>query len=156
MPPAPRWGRLIPGAGPAGAADGREADVDDEGARGRAHDAATRGVLVQRLAEALGGRSGVAAVFGEPVQRGEITVVPVARTRWGVGGGEGGAGPSRDAGGEGTGAGGGATSTPVGYIEITAEGARFVRIGRSPLPAILIAGGVAAWLIGRGVRGLLG
>jgi hypothetical protein len=35
--------------------------------------------LVGRLLEAAGGRAGSHAVFGTPVDRGSVTVIPVAR-----------------------------------------------------------------------------
>jgi hypothetical protein len=43
--------------------------------------------LLERLAELVGARAGVQAVFGEPVRDGDLTVIPVARVRWVFGGG---------------------------------------------------------------------
>jgi hypothetical protein len=43
--------------------------------------------LLERLAERIGGRAKAEAVFGAPVQHGEVTVIPVARVRWGLGAG---------------------------------------------------------------------
>ena len=54
--------------------------VAEEGSAGR---------FLEWLAERIGARAGVTAVFGEPIERGDITVIPVARVRWGFGGGEG-------------------------------------------------------------------
>ena len=47
--------------------------------------------LLERLMDRTGGRVGVQTVFGDAIQRGELTVVPVARARWffGAGGGSG-------------------------------------------------------------------
>ena len=42
-----------------------------------------------RLAERLGASASASSVFGEPVERDGVTVIPVARVRWGVGGGSG-------------------------------------------------------------------
>ena len=41
--------------------------------------------LVERLAEA----GGVGSVYGDPVEHGDRTVIPVARVAWGFGGGGG-------------------------------------------------------------------
>lgn len=82
--------------------------------------------LFEKLAGKLGDSARAAAVFGEPVEREGLTIIPVARARWGLGGGSGG-GRRADGGGlgGGLGGGGGATVTPVGYIEIRGDGARF-------------------------------
>src|SRR5690606_34414305 len=54
------------------------------------------------LAERVGTTARVETVFGEPVERDGVTVIPVARARWGFGGGTG-----ARSGEEGEGAGGG-------------------------------------------------
>src|SRR5215212_9113778 len=82
------------------------------------------GGLIERMAERLGGAATARAVFGEPVERDGVTVIPVARVRWGFGGG-GGAGEGKDGPGAGEGGGGGVMASPAGYIEITASGATF-------------------------------
>ena len=64
-------------------------------------------------------------VFGEPTQRDDVTVIPVATLRFGFGGG-GGSDPAKGQNGEGGGAEG--TSTPVGYIEIKHGRSRFVPV----------------------------
>ena len=45
--------------------------------------------FLENLADRIGARAGVEAVFGEPLQRGDLTVVPVARVRWFFAGGSG-------------------------------------------------------------------
>ncbi|MFI9832174.1 GerW family sporulation protein [Streptomyces sp. NPDC051913] len=73
--------------------------------------------LLERLAEKLGGKATVGAVYGEPITRDGVTVVPVARVSFGFGGGAGhesGAARSADGGG----GGGGVDARPLGYIEI--------------------------------------
>ena len=45
--------------------------------------------LLERLAELVSARAGVQAVFGEPIRQDHLTVIPVARVRWGFGGGGG-------------------------------------------------------------------
>ncbi len=81
--------------------------------------------LVDRLARLIGGGAGVTTVFGSPVERDGVTVIPVARTRFGFGGG---GGPAPDGRGEGAGGGGGAASRPLGFIEIRGGRARFRRV----------------------------
>jgi uncharacterized spore protein YtfJ len=74
--------------------------------------------LFGSLGDRLGRAARAAAVFGEPVERDGVTVIPVARARWGMGGGSG----KRP---KGVGGGGGAVVSPMGFIEIRAGAARF-------------------------------
>jgi len=101
------------------------------------------GELVERLADRIGASVQASAVFGQPVERGDITVIPVARTTWGFGGGSGG-----EAGKEGAGGGGGGFVSPLGYIEVRDSGAEFKPI-RDPrlLAATVAAAMVAASLV---------
>jgi uncharacterized spore protein YtfJ len=95
-----------------------------------------------KLVEALGGTASAQAVFGAPVERDGVTIVPVARVRYGVGGG-GGRGPGRrkrDIGnGEqvGYGQGGGLQAAPVGYIEIRDGQTSYKRIADPARPLVL-------------------
>jgi uncharacterized spore protein YtfJ len=104
--------------------------------------------LIERLVELAGGRAGAEAVFAPPVERGGVTVIPVARVRWGAGGGRGWS-PEQ---GEGSGGGAGAMAEPVGYVELTDQGAVFRPIER-PLanPLILLAGAVGIAIVLRGL-----
>jgi uncharacterized spore protein YtfJ len=145
-------------------AGGREMVVEDpvvmEEARGAAERETMADRLLQRLVDRIGGRSGVTAVFGEPVQRGDVTVIPVARQRWFVGAGAGsspvpGAEPGAE--GSGSGGGGGAIGDPVGYIEMSPSGVTFRSVGwASPNPLAILALGIAAALVLRGIARLLG
>ena len=114
------------------------------------------GQFLDRLAERLGGKAGAAAVFGEPIERGGVTVIPVARARWGFGGGSGRGKNAEESGeGSGEGGGGGAAVSPLGYIEIRDGEAAFHRIRDAssllPLVPVLIALGVSVMLILTGV-----
>lgn len=60
---------------------------------------------------------GVEHVFGEPIERGDTTVIPVAKIRTGGGGGGGGGGDDH-AGGSGEGGGFGVIAKPVGVYVI--------------------------------------
>ena len=92
------------------------------------------------IAELLERSLSIRHVYGEPVQRGDTTVIPVATVAYGFGAG-GGRGPARvgmhvvdesasqeanrtDA--KGAGGGGGVRMTPVGALEIGPQGTRFV------------------------------
>jgi len=83
--------------------------------------------LLERIGEAVGQRAQASAVFGEPVQGEGLTVIPVARARFGFGGGGGSGGRQGEEGGGG-GGGGGAMVTPIGFIELNKGGAAFKRI----------------------------
>jgi uncharacterized spore protein YtfJ len=69
--------------------------------------------VLDRLAQRLGGTANAATIFGAPVERGDITVIPVAKAAYGFGGGRG-----KRSGEEGAGGGGGVRVAPVGFIEI--------------------------------------
>jgi uncharacterized spore protein YtfJ len=83
--------------------------------------------LIAAIAERMGGRFGATSVFGTPVEREGVTVIPVAAVRFGFGAGTG-SDPAK--GGEGEGAGGGGTVTAAGYIELKGGRSRFVPIVR--------------------------
>jgi uncharacterized spore protein YtfJ len=88
-------------------------------------------------------------VFGDPVEREGITVIPVARARFGFGGGGGSGGPQGEE-GSGGGGGGGAMVTPVGYIEVGPAGASFKRISSpTDLLPVVVAASLAALALKR-------
>jgi uncharacterized spore protein YtfJ len=134
--------------------------------------------FVERIAERVGSKASVRAVFGDPIERAGLTVIPVAKVRWGFGGGSGtgpiavgpgrpGASPFSDvadapatgrdqATGSGTGAGGGVTADPIGWLEIGPDGASFQSISSPmPSPAFLLAAGATAALLLRSVAKLV-
>ena len=80
------------------------------------------------IAEKLGVTAKAATIFGEPVERDGITIIPVAKARWGFGGG---AGRRKDE--DGAGGGGGVQVVPVGYIELKNGEAQFRAIRTLPL-----------------------
>jgi hypothetical protein len=79
--------------------------------------------LLARLAERIGARFDASNVFGTPVERDGVTVIPVATIRLGIGGG-GGSDPRK--GQEGEGGGGAGTASAAGYIELKDGRSRFV------------------------------
>lgn len=108
--------------------------------------------FLERLAERVGGRAGVETVFGPPIQSGELTVIPVARIRWGVGGG---GGASEKDGASGSGGGGGLAADPVGYLEVGPGGATFRHVGRPwANPGYLLAAAIGAAVLIRAIARL--
>ena len=108
--------------------------MDDVEARVQAR--VDRGAFIERLAERFGQRAQASAVFGEPVERSGVTVIPVAKATWGVGGGSG-----EKAGEHGLGGGGGMSVAPLGYIEVRDTGAEFKPIRD---PRLMAGAGAAA------------
>ena len=88
----------------------------------RAHGA---GTLLSGLADRITARLGSETVYGPPVERDGVTVVPVASARFGFGAGRG-SDPAK--GQEGEGGGGGGAVTPAGYIELRDGRSRFVPV----------------------------
>src|SRR5918992_6265842 len=106
--------------------------------------------LLSVLAERIGARLGAATVFGAPVEREGVTVVPVAVARFGIGAGSG-TDPSK--GQEGEGGGGGGTVAPSGYIELKDGRSRFVPIIHpTRMVALILAAAIAAFAIMRPTR----
>lgn len=110
--------------------------------------------VVEQLAKTIGAHSHADTIFGAPITRDGVTVIPVARVFGalaagsGAGGGEKGS-EDRTGGGLGIGGGGGFMVSPVGMIEIRPEGARFKKL-EQPLGAWGDAGELALYLLRRG------
>jgi uncharacterized spore protein YtfJ len=123
----------------------------------RAGDSTPADRLLERLAELIGAKAGVHAVFGEPTTRGELTVIPVARVRWGFGGGGGRAETPPSGPASGSGGGGGVAADPIGYLELGPEGAAFRPIREPyPSPMFLIASALAAAIVLRALARVAG
>jgi len=92
-------------------------------------------------------------VFGDPIEAHGKTIIPVARVsyRLGAGGGEGGESPADPSapkrGGGGGGGGGIVQAVPLGVLEVTEAGARFVRFFDPQMAMSLLAGGVMFGLL---------
>lgn len=116
------------------------------------HEAST---LLERLADRLAGQASVRTVYGEPISTEGVTVIPVAKVRFGFGGGAG-----REVGAErsggGGGGGGGAEARPLGFIEIKEGAATFTPIREpwteSVLPSVAIAAGSVVPRLARAIR----
>lgn len=112
--------------------------------------------LLERLAELVGAKATVRAVFGEPIRQGDLLVVPVARVRWGFGGGGGRSAAAPTSPASGSGGGGGVAAEPVGFLEVGPAGATFNPIADvRPSPAFIIAAGITAAIVIRALARLL-
>ena len=109
--------------------------------------------FIRSLMERLPGRAGAATVYGEPIVAEGKTLIPCAKVAFVFGGGSGveraGTGDEHAAGREGSGSGGGVAAKPVGVLEITPAGTRFIPFENTRrLVGGLLAGLVVGLLIG--------
>lgn len=110
--------------------------------------------IFQAWTESLERGASVKNVFGDPIELQGRTLVPVARVAYGFGAGRG-HGKSDDAkkpaDAEDGGGGGGASAKPIGVLEVTDEGTRFIPTrGNGRLYAGIAAGFVVGmWIAGR-------
>ena len=87
----------------------------------------------------------VRTVYGDPITAEGRTIVPVARVRYGFGAGSGSSAGAR----AGQGGGGGLNAAPVGVVEISHDGTRFIPIGEERWKTVLALGlGICiGWLV---------
>jgi uncharacterized spore protein YtfJ len=103
--------------------------------------------VIRRFIDGVRDTFTVRTVYGDPVESRGVTVIPVAQTFVGFGAGGGGGRTG------GTGGGGGGLVRPIGFIEITAKGARWVPISRAWLRILIrVLPPVIAVLASRGLR----
>ena len=100
--------------------------------------------FIGSLADRLGATARAATIFGDPVEGEGVTVIPVARARWGFGGGVG-----RRQEEDGAGGGGGVQVSPVGFIELKNGEAEFRPIRTISLSWMLVGGLATLLLLGR-------
>jgi uncharacterized spore protein YtfJ len=107
--------------------------------------------FLERLAEKIGATATSKSVYGEPVEHAGVTIIPVAKVRYGFGGGSG-----KKSTKEGEGGGGGLQASPMGYIEMK-DGETQFRPIRDPMAIlpVVAAGGFFGWLLLRGLRKLV-
>jgi uncharacterized spore protein YtfJ len=96
--------------------------------------------MLQEIFQSIATQTGAKTVFGEPLVSEGKVVLPVARVRFGFGGGTG-----HKAGREGFGGGAGVVAEPVGVVEVTRDTTRFVHAGNN-----------GRWLAGLGIGLCLG
>ncbi len=93
--------------------------------------------FLTRLVERAGATTGAESVFAPPVERDGVSVIPVARVRWGGGRGS-------------DGFGGGLTASPVGYIEVRDGVPRFHELcARRKTTAVAAVSAIAAVAVDR-------
>lgn len=98
---------------------------------------------VESIIDKLSASGDVKKIYGEPIEKNGKTIIPVASICYGVVGGGGNNNHQEDeAGGEG--AVGGVRAKPLGVIEITEEGTRFIRVDQVQL---LIGVFLMAWTL---------
>jgi uncharacterized spore protein YtfJ len=99
--------------------------------------------FVERIAAVIQTSANARQIFGDPVERGGATIIPVARVQWGFGGGGLGHGAVERGGG-----GGGARATAIGYIEVSDGTSVFKPIYDPGDVATLILAGLGGMLLG--------
>ena len=104
--------------------------------------------ILTTLSDRLATTARIQNVFGEPIESHGRTIIPVARVKYGLGAGGGGENKSgsEDAMG-GAGGGGGVQVTPIGVVEISESGTRFIRFFDPQLAARLVVGGIVLGLL---------
>lgn len=121
------------------------ADGPSDGIAEAAHGAAV--APLESLAMRVGDRAGLRAAFGEPIHAQGVTVIPVARTRWGFGAGIGRVRALLEPGvADMGGGGGGAVSEPEGFLVVENGRARFERVHNPARTAAIAAAGVVLGL----------
>ncbi|MGE0887525.1 MAG: spore germination protein GerW family protein [Blastocatellales bacterium] len=108
--------------------------------------------LPERLAETFKTSIGAKMIYGEPVKHDGVIIIPVAKLRYGFGGGGSKHGMDEDSGG-----GGGEIVQPAGYIELKNGSSRFHPI-RDPIAFVplLVAGGLTGILLIRSLYKMFG
>ena len=111
----------------------------------------------QSVMDRLHSSASVKTIYGEPIVVDGKTVIPVARVTYGFGGGEGikkkATGEEKEIERTGEGVGGGVIASPVGVVEITQKGTRFIPFGgKRKLGGALIAGLFLGFIIGKGSK----
>lgn len=103
--------------------------------------------ILQSLKESIVAAN-VKAVYGEPIAAQGRTIIPVAKIIYGYGGGGGTGGVGSDRHGEGGGGGGAARAIPVGVVEVSNQGTRFVSISdrRKLAGAVAMGIGLGIWM----------
>ena len=96
---------------------------------------------VLNLSDNFAARANTKSVYGEPIHVGSRTIVPVAKVGYLLGATSGGRNGETVGGGSG---GGGVGARPVGYIEITDAGTRYVELSAIKKTLVAVALGFLA------------
>jgi uncharacterized spore protein YtfJ len=106
---------------------------------------------VLNLSDHFAAKASTKSVYGEPIHFGSRTIVPVAKVGYLLGATSGGRNGETVGGGSG---GGGVLARPVGYIEITDAGARYVELSVVKRSIAAVAIGFAAGCLFCGCKSL--
>jgi uncharacterized spore protein YtfJ len=101
------------------------------------------------LSDKFAANANAKTVYGEPVHAGNRTIIPVARIGYLLGATSGGRNGETVGGGSG---GGGVGARPVGYIEITDAGSRYIEVSAMKKTIVVIALGFVTGYLFRGFR----
>ena len=108
-----------------------------------------RGDPVAKIADLISNRAGMHLVYAEPIVRDGVTIVPVARIRFGFGGG-GGQSPTAEGNPEagrpsaGGGGGGGVIAAPAGFLVLRGDEVSYRPIRDPARTALAVAAGAFA------------
>jgi uncharacterized spore protein YtfJ len=95
---------------------------------------------LESMFEPLTRSASVSAVYGEAISANDKTIIPVARIAYGFGGGRGRKHHEGDS-PDGEGAGGGVYAVPIGVVEVTDAGTRFIALNdKRKLAGVLMLG----------------
>ena len=110
--------------------------------------------ILTALADRFSTTGKVQTVFGEAIEAHGKTIIPVARVNYGFGAGGGGQeSRGEEAAAGGSGGGGGVNVLPIGVLEVSDAGTRFIRFFDPQLVMRLIAGGILlGWVLRRALR----
>jgi uncharacterized spore protein YtfJ len=122
------------------------ADVTGAGPQSGELSAAT---IPSEIGEVFRRAAQVETVFGAPVSQDGLTIVPVARARWGFGGGRSFKPSDQGERREGFGGGGGMQVDPVGIVVIRGDDAEFRPIRTQPRWGLLVGLLALGFVIGR-------
>ncbi len=101
---------------------------------------------VLNLSDNFAARANAKSVYGEPISAGSRTIIPVAKVGYLLGATSGGRNGETVGGGSGA---GGVGARPVGYIEITDAGTRYVELSAVKKMIVAVAiGFTAGYLLG--------
>ena len=98
---------------------------------------------MQEIFQSIVEHASVRTIYGDPISAEGKTVVPVAKISYGFGGGSG----RDEQRGSGGGGGGGCVAKPVGVVEITDAGTRFIPIGGVGRIALAFMAGLCLGLL---------
>lgn len=103
--------------------------------------------FIPTIAERLQSSATVKNIYGEPIERDGKTIIPVARIRYGFGGGMGTKGKDPEQGEQGGGGGGGVNAIPVGVLEVTSEETRLIPFNDFKKTAMYFVAGIIFGLL---------